>query len=286
MAVLDVVLAPPAVGAAVAAVLHVRGSRRHVRVVAPARRAAHRRRAWAFYAALVTIVVALDSPIDTAAGRLFWVHMVQHVLLMMVAAPLLVLAAPWTPMWKGLSPGARRSLAVGWVHSPAGRRLSRAARWLGAPACAWLLFNGDLLAWHVPALYDLTLRHQAIHDAEHVTFLVLAVVFWAQVLPSPPLRPKLDLARRIAYVTGAAAVAWLLALILAFARSPLYAAYAERPRAGGLSALTDQQLAAGIMWGPGSIPYAIFVFAAVYAWLAGQNASGARPKARPALKLP
>lgn len=268
MAVLDWLLAPPLTGAVAAALLHVRGSRRHLRVTSAARLRMQKRRTWAFYAALVTIVAALDSPIDDLAGKLFWVHMVQHVLLMMIAAPLMVLAAPWTPIWKGLSLPLRRRLGAAWVRSPAWRVSRAVGRWLAAPAPAWILFNADLGAWHLPAVYELTLRSQALHDLEHVSFLVLGVLFWAQVIDSPPLRPRLDLPRRVAYVTLGATAAWLLAVVLAFARSPLYPTYAAlHSRPGGLSALADQQLAAGIMWGPGSIPYALFVFVALYRWL-------------------
>jgi cytochrome c oxidase assembly factor CtaG len=291
MSVLDWLLAPPLVGCVAGGVLYARGSRRHLRVTSAARLGRRKRRDWALYAALATIVTALDSPIDVLAAKLFWVHMVQHVMLMMVAAPLLVLAAPWTPMWRGLSLNVRRGLAAAYVRSPAWRPLRAAGRWVAAPAPAWLLFNADLCAWHVPALYELTLRSQAVHDLEHVSFLVLGVVFWAQVIDSPPLRPRLELPGRVAYVTLGATVAWLVAVVLAFAGSPLYPQYAAMPsRPGGLSALADQQLAAGIMWGPGSIPYALFVFVALYRWLAPggrEEAAAARVNGRrPAAMTP
>jgi putative membrane protein len=266
---LDWLLGPPVVGSLLAGVLFVRGGRRHARVTSAARIPAQRRRAWAFWAALVTVLVALDPPIDTLAGKLFWVHMVQHVLLMMVAAPLLVLAAPWTPLWKGLSLPMRRNLARAYARSPTWRVLRRVGRWLAAPLTIWIVFDVDLCAWHVPVVYGATLRNQALHDLEHVSFLVLGVLFWAAVIDSPPLRSRLDMPWRIAFVTLGAVVAWLLAVVLAFARSPLYVGYAVlHSRPGGLSALTDQQLAAGIMWGPGSVPYALFVFGALYRWLA------------------
>jgi len=281
MSVLQWLLAPPLLYALAAVLLYARGSRRHLRITASAGRLrAHRRRTWAFYAALVTIVGALDSPIDDLAAKLFWVHMVQHVLLMMVAAPLLVLAAPWTPLWRGMSLSLRRRLASAYMRSPTWRALGAAGRRVAAPGSAWVLFNVDLCAWHVPALYGLTLRNQLVHELEHVSFLVLGVVFWAQVIESPPLRARLDLFRRVAYVTLAATVAWLLAVVLALAGSPLYPAYTALPsRPGGLSALADQQLAAGIMWGPGSIPYALFVFVALYRWLEpGGSAEAARTR--------
>ena len=266
-------LAPPFLLGVLAALLYVRGRARHVRVVAPSRRAELTWRAFAFWAALVTLVLAHDSVIDDEADRLFWVHMVQHVLLMMVVAPLLVLSAPWLPMWKGLPLSTRRGLGAAYMRSPGWRAARSVGRWVAGPVIVWILFSIDLCAWHVPALYGLTLRHQAVHDFEHLSFLVLAVLFWAQVIESPPLRPRLDQARRVVYVVAGATVCWLLAIVLTFASSPLYAGYeAAASQRHGLSALADQQLAAGIMVGPGSIPYAVFVFLALYRWLDGSSA--------------
>jgi len=265
----DWLLAPPFLLAAIAAALHARGLRRQLRVTTAARRATLRWRGVAFYAALATIVAALDSPIDELADTLFWVHMLQHVLLMMVAAPLLVLAAPWLPIWRGLPLRTRKALGRWYVRSPGWRGVRGGARWLAAPLVAWILFDADLLAWHAPALYELTLRHQAVHELEHVSFLLLGVIFWIQVLDSPPLRARLGPSSGVLYVLTAATAAWALAVVLALAPSPLYPSYAElASRPGGLSALADQHLAAGIMWGPGSVPYAIFVFVALYRWLA------------------
>jgi putative membrane protein len=258
----------------IAAVLYARGNRRHLRIASPARRRTLRWRAVAFWTALATLVAALDSAIDDQAARLFWVHMAQHVLLMMVAAPLLVLAAPWTPIWRGLPLGARRSLALGVVRRP---RLRAVAVALAAPLPVWLMFNADLLAWHVPALYGLTLRSELVHDLEHLSFLVLAVLFWAQVIDSPPLRRRMSEPQRVVYVLGGATVCWLLALVLTFAPSALYSGYgALASRPGGLSALGDQQVAAGVMLGPGSIPYGVFVFVALYRWLGSSPGAASR----------
>ncbi|HEY2600425.1 MAG TPA: cytochrome c oxidase assembly protein [Thermoleophilaceae bacterium] len=265
-------LAPPFLLGVLVALLYVRGRRRHMRVVAPGHRAGLGWRAVAFWSGLVTLVLALDSVIDDEADRLFWVHMVQHALLMMVAAPLLVLAAPWIPIWKGLPLSTRRGLGAAYMRSPGWRAARAVGRRLAAPVAVWVLFSLDLAVWHVPVLYGATLRHQWIHDLEHVSFLVLAVLFWAQVIESPPLKARLPEAWRVAYVTLEATVCWVLAMVLAFAPSPLYSGYSELgSRPGGLSALADQQLAAGIMWGPGSIPFAIFVFVALYRWLGGRS---------------
>jgi cytochrome c oxidase assembly factor CtaG len=162
------------------------------------------------------------------------------------------------------------------MHAPAWRVVRRAGRRITTPVAAWLLFNVDLCLWHAPVLYDLTLRNTAVHELEHISFLAFGVLFWMQLVDSPPLRARLDQARRVAYVLLAGTVAWGLAVVLAFAQSPLYDAYASRAsRPGGISALADQQLAAGIMWGPGSVPYALVVFVALYRWLDSSRRPGA-----------
>lgn len=226
-------------------------------------------RAAAFYAGLATVLVALVGPVDRLSDTLLWAHMLQHVLLMLVAAPLLVLGAPWLPFWRPLPLRFRRSVARGVLHEPALGPLRATGRALAIPVVAWVLFNADLAVWHVPALYDLTERSAGVHYFEHFTFLVLAMLFWAQVADSPPFHSRLDEGQRALYLTAGAAASWVLAVVLALATAPLYSVYASiSPRPEGLSALTDQQLAGGVMWGPGSIPYAIGVFILLYGWLA------------------
>lgn len=234
----------PLVGLTVAAVLYALGRRE---------RDTFRRDA-CFYVGLLVIVAAIDSPIDRYADRLFWVHMVQHVLLTMVAPPLILLGRPWPRSVRALPLGARRVIA----------RSLHACRVLAAPIVAFILFNGILLAWHLPVLFDLTLRNGAVHDLEHALFLVTALLFWTHLAPTSR-RPRLGAAQRVAYGVGAILVSWVLAVVLGFASHPLYghyAALAHRP--GGLSALADQQLAAGIMWVPASIPFTIAVLVAAY----------------------
>lgn len=214
--------------------------------------------------ALLTILLALDSPLEREADSWFWAHMLQHVLLMMVAAPLLVVAAPWMTFWRALPLRLRRPLARTVVTSTRLAWLRAAAKWIASPYVAWILFNGDLAVWHLPSLYDLTLRNTTVHYLEHISFLVLGVLFWAQVIDSPPFASKLGDFARALYATAGGAASWILAVVLAIAPRPLYPAYTGHH---GLSALSDQQLASGMMWGPGSIPYAVVVFYCLYAWL-------------------
>jgi putative membrane protein len=261
---------------AVTAALHIVGERRvsGLRRGRPGAAQRARLRAASFYAGLVTIVVALAGPIDSNASKLFWVHMVQHVLLLTVAAPLIALGAPWMSIWRPLPLGFRRGAAGTVARAGWARPLRAAGRALGRARGAWLAFNIDLVVWHIPPLYDLTLRHVAIHALEHTTFLLFGVLLWCQVIASPPLRTRLRSDLRVYYMVATGAVSWLLSLVLAFAPSPLYPVYAHiADRPGGISALADQQLAGGVMLGPGSVSITLFVFIGLYRWL-GSDSEG------------
>ena len=232
----------------------------------------------AFYLGLFMILVALDSPLDPLADTLFAAHMAQHVLLLTVAPTLIVLAAPWTQIWRPLPLRVRRTVAKAVVVHPRAQPLRTVAHALGHPLVAWVLFDVNLLLWHVPALYDFTLRSQAVHELEHALFFFTGLLFWAQVFDSAPFRAKLNWLWRAAYTTTGMLVGWVLAVVLAFAPTPIYHAYAALPsRPGGLSALGDQQIAAGVMWVPGSIVYTIAILVFFYRWL------GPEPESRRAV---
>ena len=261
---------------AVAAVLHIVGERRVAGLRRSRPQAARRARlrATSFYAGLAVIVISLTGPIDSNASKLFWVHMVQHVMLLTVAAPLIALGAPWMSMWRPLPLHFRRRTAGAVARSDWAAPLRAAGKVLGRPRGAWLAFNIDLIIWHIPVLYDLTVRHLAIHALEHTTFLLFGVLLWCQVIDSPPLRTRLRADIRVYYMVATGAVSWLLSLVLAFAPSPLYPVYAHiADRPGGISALADQQLAGGVMLGPGSVSITLFVFIGLYRWL-GSDGDG------------
>ena len=257
---------PPVVLVIALALLYWIGSRR---TVTPLRtRAAQRWRGACFYASLLVLLVALSSPLDAFSEQLFWAHMVQHVLLLVVAAPMVVLARPWIRLWRAVPLAGRRRLARSLSQGERSAPLRSLSRFLGAPVPAFVLFSGVLLVWHVPALFDATLRSSELHALEHTLFFLTAVMFWKQVIDSPPLHATLLAPQRVLYVIGAMIVTWALAVVLALAPHPLYAFYAhEAARRGGVSAMADQQLAAGIMWVPGSITFVIVMFAYVHRWL-------------------
>jgi len=239
-----------------------------------------RRRAVAFFAGLTAVLVALSGPVERFADELFWVHMVQHLLLLTVAAPLFALAAPWTLPLRLLRPAPRRGVVAWWRGARSTRPLRVGAAFLAVPAAAWIAFNLNLVVWHVPAAFDLTLRSEPVHDLEHLLFLGLGVLFWIQVIDSPPLRPRLGQLQRAIYVGAAAVVGWALSIALTLAPSALYAPYGElAARPEGVSALTDQRLAAGVMLVPGSIAFAIAAALALTRWLA-KDGPDAAPGAR------
>ncbi|HEY2326215.1 MAG TPA: cytochrome c oxidase assembly protein [Gaiellaceae bacterium] len=252
----------PLYALAVTAMLYLLGGR----MSAARSDAARKRRGFAFYAGIVVVALAVSSPIDAYEARLFWVHMMQHILLMMVAPPLLLLGRPWPRLLRPFPQGIRlpiaRSVLAGSVLGPA----RRAAQFIASPLPAFVLFNGTLLMWHLPVLYDLTLRNGSVHDLEHALFFGTGLLFWVHLLPST--RPQLTDGWRVAYGTGALITSWLLAIVLGLAPNPVYSAYASLDqRPGGLSALSDQHLAAGMMWVPGAIPYAVALFFAAFRWL-------------------
>jgi cytochrome c oxidase assembly factor CtaG len=238
--------------------------------VTPARgRRDQRLRIGYFYTALAVIVVALNSPLEKLAEQLFWAHMIQHVLLIAVAPPLLVLARPWARLWRGLSLDSRRTLARAFAVSAPAAPVRSAASALARPLPSFIAFSVVLLAWHVPSLFDATLRSAPLHALEHVLFFSTALLLWKHAIHSPPLRAPLSEPWRAAYVVGAMTVTWVLAVVLALEPHALYSPYVqEASRPGGISALADQQLAAGVMWVPGSISFLIVLFAQVHRWLA------------------
>lgn len=220
-----------------------------------------------FVAGLVAIVIALDSPVDELADRLFWAHMGQHILLIGVAAPLLALARPWARMWRGFPLAFRRDVAHA-LAGPGAAPLRRVATFAGGALVSWLLFNVNFCAWHLPVLYDAALRWEFVHALEHLTFFATGLLFWTRVIPAAPWRSSLGELGKLAYLGATLVVGWVLAIVLALATSPLYSPYVEvANRPGHISALTDQQLAAGVMWVPGGLAYLIAIAVIAYRWL-------------------
>lgn len=230
----------------VTAALYATGVRRLWRQAGTGR-GVRRREVASFWAGWLTLVVALVSPLHPLGGALFAAHMTQHELLMVVAAPLLVLGQPGVAMVWGLPPAWRRP-ATRWTHAPA---VARSWRWLGAPLQAWWIHALLLWVWHVPRLYEGALRSDAMHAAQHACFLGSALLFWWVLL-----RARLHgRGAAVGYLFGAMVVTGALGALLTFATSLWYPSYARTTLAWGLSALDDQRLGGMIMWMPGGVSY-------------------------------
>jgi putative membrane protein len=272
-------LEPPLIAIALAALLYVRGLNR---------RAGRRRRARVeagfFAVGLAALGIALAPPLAALDEQLFWAHMAQHVLILAVAPPLILLGRPWSTIWRALPLNARRTTVHSLVRGSWVAPLRVATRWLTAPPVALVLFCGVLVLWHIPALFAATLTSSAVHELEHALFLATGFLFWSQLIDSPPFRSSLDFRRRALYSALAMSAGSALGLALAFASAPLYADYAQlASRPGGISALADQHLAAGIMWVPGSIPFAAAFIIFVHRWL-DETARDGRRTASPLLE--
>jgi cytochrome c oxidase assembly factor CtaG len=255
---------PPLLACAAAAALYALGGAGRVGTG----RRGRRRREASFYLGVAVTFVALEPPFDDWADTSFAMHMAQHVVLLTIAPPLLVLGRPWPRMWMPFPSRARkaaaRGLAVGRWSAP----LRVGARWATKPPVAVALLTAVLVVWHLPALYGAAVEHESIHFLEHFCFVAAALVFWGPLLDAPPIRSRIDHLRRAACFAAAAVPGFVLAIVLAYASHPLYPVYADLShRAFGLSPSGDQQIAAGVMWVPGSLAYFVAFIVSVYRWL-------------------
>jgi cytochrome c oxidase assembly factor CtaG len=224
-----------------------------------------------FTGAILAFLLAASAPIDMLSDRLFWVHMVQHLLLLVVVPPLLVASAPLLPWWLGLPRWGRGAIKRS-VSLKIRRGLFLTGHWLlRQPVIVCILLVVGIWVWHWPYLYDLALSNDIIHNwGEHATFLAVGLLFWAQVIPSPPFRPSLDYLGRIGCIGVGIAQNFVLAALIGFAPVPLYAYAHLVAGPGGFSALQDQQFGAGIMWTFGDLPFGIAFSVLVHRWLSSQ----------------
>jgi putative membrane protein len=202
-----------------------------------------------FGVAILILLLALESPLDALSADLFAAHMVQHLLLILVAGPLLVLGAPLAPLLWSFPEPARR--AIGRVL----RRLSFSTR----PGVAFVLHSLALWTWHAPALYEAALRSRGVHVVEHLSFLLTAILFWWAIRHAR--------GASLLYLFGLAVESTVLGALLTFADAPWYAAHAATTAQWGLSPLADQQIAGLIMWVPGGVVYLGTGLALLAAWL-------------------
>ena len=224
------------------------------------------RQALSFVAGTTVMGAALLSPIETLSGLLFSAHMLQHVLLMLVAAPLLVLGAPGLAyLW--LLPVEQRRGAM-----RLGKRAVRPLRGLLSPAGATLLFALVTWLWHLPTLYQAALQNELLHLIEHFSFVAAAALFWNAVLrPFGGAGEGGYVAPLLLFVTAAHGSA--LGLLITVSGSTWYGHYDRVAQAAGFSALEDQQLAGLIMWVP---PGGIYLLVALWAFYRAMSGTDRR----------
>jgi cytochrome c oxidase assembly factor CtaG/polyferredoxin len=211
-------------------------------------------RLFAFAGGLAVLWLAIASPLDAFSSLLLSAHMVQHLLLMSVAPPLILLGAPLLPLLRGLPRKIARDGVGPFLIWPALRRSGNA---LTNPLSCWIVMAATLSAWHVPAAFDLALRSPGWHKVEHACFFGASILFWWPVVRPFPSKPRWPLWSLPVYLLAADLLNTGLSAILTFSDQVLYKPYLEAPRLFGTTALSDQSCAGVIMWVPGSLVYLI-----------------------------
>jgi putative membrane protein len=218
------------------------------------------RRTAAFLGGLAAIAVALMSGIERYDTTLFSVHMAQHLLLLMVAPPLIALAAPVTQLLRAASPAVRNRVILPILHSTF---ISVSAN----PVVAWLVFALVLWATHFSPLFNIALEDAGAHDIEHGMYLVAGLLFWWPLVGLDPAPRRMGYAARLLYLLLQLPLNSFLAMAILFATAPLYPHYASLGSPYGITALADQQLAGGIMWFAGDVGFIGAILLLIGAWM-------------------
>lgn len=207
----------------------------------------------AFFCGIFVVAFATLSPLHVLGEvYLLSAHMVQHLLMTMVAPPLLLLGIP------------------GWMLRPLLRLpvVRQAARTLLAPVAAFFWFNLLFAAWHIPVLYELALHSVPVHAIEHALFLGMALVTWWPVFsPVPDVMPRLPYGAQVLYLFFESLPPTAIGAIISLSSGPLYPTYWAAPRLFGLDPLSDQQLAGLTMWIPGALGYFVVLSVVFFLWL-------------------
>jgi putative membrane protein len=226
-----------------------------------------------FLAGEIALFVAIASPLHELGEISLMAHMVQHVLLMMVIPPLILLRAPHLVLLFGLPDAMLHGVLgpfLGWTA------LKKLVPILFHPVTCWITFVVTTLAWHTPVMFELALRSELWHAVEHSCFLATAFLFWWPVIQPWPSRARSPHWAMIPYLLLADLQNTALSAFLIFCDRVLYSTYANTPRLFGMSTLEDQAAAGAIMWVPGS-----FVFLIPMVWITMRVTSSNRGSVRP-----
>ena len=205
----------------------------------------------AFLAGVVALFLALESPLDAFDSLFLSAHMTQHLLLMMIAPPLLLLGHPMLPLLRGLP---KRFVKEGLGPLLAWPALQRVGHLLVTPIVAWIAFAVSTIGWHLPFFYELALSSPAWHGLQHASFFWTGILFWWPIVQPGPRKSRWPKWIAIPYLLSADIVNTILSATFIFSGRLLYPSYAA-VRVGGISPVDDQTLAGAIMWVPGSLIY-------------------------------
>ena len=225
----------------------------------------------AFGGGVLVLLGALNSPIDTYSDELFWVHMVQHMIMVMLAAPLLLFGAPVTLALRVATPRVRHAYLTPLLHS-------RFARMLTYSPWVLVLFTAAIWIWHLPALYESAIEQSWVHFLEHAVFLTVALLFWWLAIGVDATQHRPPYMGRVAILVIAILQQIALALFLSSVGDPSFEPYvvAAAVRDWGPTALTDQRIGAGVMWVPGTMMLALAIILNLYYWAEHEEFEGRR----------
>ena len=228
---------------------HEIGLRRLARRSRPERTRQRRLRSLWFYAGLVVLLISVESPIDYWADDYFFVHMIQHLLLMFAAPSLIVAGAPWQPLLAALPGRSGQNVTRGVLAGGWSRPLRAAGGFFLRPWVSVALFNAVMILWHLPGPYDLAENNQAVHIwLMHASFFTAGVLFWLQFIPSPPFRRRMPLVSQVAALLVTNVIMIGIAMTLSFFVSDsLYSVYDHIPGVT-LPPFADQQIGAALLW--------------------------------------
>lgn len=216
----------------------------------------------AFWGSLAAVAVALVSPVDAMSGVLVSAHMVQHVLLILVAAPLLAVSAPGGALLRGTPQAVRDTVRS--ARRAVGLDATRLQR-LRSPVARWLVYVVTLWVWHASVVYGAAVEDPSVHALEHATFLGAAFLVWSAILG--PARVRVDRGLGLLGVFTLGLQGIFLSVLLTFAPEPYYAEYLVAPAAWGLDPLSDQQLAGVLMWIPAGLIHTGIALLLLVSWL-------------------
>jgi putative membrane protein len=239
---------PVLVVLAVLAIWHELGLRRLLRHTRRDRVLRRRLRSLWFYGGLLALLVAVESPIEYWGYRYFYIHMIQHLILLLAAPSLIVAAAPWQPLLLAVPLRLRRSALRAILHADWARPLRAFGRLLSRPLLVVAVFNVVMVAWQIPGLFNLSERHGSVHSAMNASMLLAGILFWVLIIPSPPLRMRTTPAGQAIALVVTNFVMFMLAMSMSlFTHHSWYSVYNHVPGVG-LPVFGDQQIGAGILW--------------------------------------